>query len=336
MQRSALVELVVKIATFLRTWYVVSAGFGFWGVVAVLPLSTLLYLAGKFLAVQPWMPTTLAPPDRTTLGWMLKISLPLGVVYVLNNIFFKIDHIVIYGVLGNSALGIYGVAYKVLEVSLFVGSYFASALKPSLSRSIHSNHAEVRSLLKLGTSVLLWLSLPIAVFASIYAREIILFLSNEQYVSGASALIVLSWTIPVIYLDMLLGEVLVAADARRTLVRISISMLIVNLAANLVFIPLFGIIGAAWVTLGSEILLCSINLLLVNKKTGIELDWRRLSGIAATAVALAAMASYLHSIGIGLILAAAIGAALYIIVSLGLGVIPIHQLRSQLRRSSPA
>jgi len=93
----------------------------------------------------------------------------------------------------------------------------------------------------------------------IFSREIILFLSNDQFLPGSTALQVLGLTLPFLYLDILFGEILVAVNARVLLIRIAIVMLVSNLALNLIFIPLYSYHAAAVITLSSEIMLSLIN-----------------------------------------------------------------------------
>jgi O-antigen/teichoic acid export membrane protein len=106
---------------------------------------------------------------------------------------------------------------------------------------------------------MLFASLPITIISVLFPREIILFLSNPDFISGSAALVILGFTLPFIYLDTLLGEILVANDERKLLIRIAIFILLFNFTTNLILIPIYSFKAAAFTTVLSEVALFVIN-----------------------------------------------------------------------------
>src|SRR5207248_5070921 len=74
-----------------------------------------------------------AAETRTPWRW-LRESWPLFVNQLLQGLFFKIDALLLPGLAGNAAAGVYAAAYKVSEGAGIVSSSFTLALFPRLSR----------------------------------------------------------------------------------------------------------------------------------------------------------------------------------------------------------
>ena len=214
--------------------------------------------------------------DNNISKWIFNLAWPLGLVFIVNNLFFKIDTIMLFVIKGPDAVGVYGVAYKVLEVTIFIGGYFASSLKPTISKNIHSSKSYVGDLIQKSFIIMLFFSLPITVICIAFSKDIIIFLSNAEFIAGAKALIILALTLPLIYLDVLLGEILIANDERKLMIRISIFALLFNFIANLIFIPLYSLYGAAFTTLLSELVLLLINYHYTKKILGYHLNYKKI------------------------------------------------------------
>lgn len=272
MQASALAELISRVSALVLVATVVQMDSGFVGIVlAFLVLPAIISFGIKRRAAQALEPSALLPrkPSGTELRTFFLAAAPLGVVYALNYFYFRVDSIFVYGMLGATEAGYYTVAYRALEVTLFIGTYFSAALKPSFSRA-SQDPTKLGELLSRALPVSLFLGLATAVLTWVPREGIVLLFSNPNFLPAAAALAVLAWCIPLIYLNSLLGEVLVAVDARRALLRTSAAMVAFNLVANILLISAFGIIGAASATLLSELLLLLINLRLVQRPANVQ------------------------------------------------------------------
>lgn len=143
-------------------------------------------------------------------------------------------------------------------MTVFIAGYFSSSLKPTFSKEIHNDKVALAKVIEKSSLVMLLSAIPISVICITFSREIIIFLSNSDFVSGAPALILLALSLPLIYLVTLLSEILIANDSRKILLNIAIFILIFNFLVNLIAIPLYSFMGAAVTTLISEIVLLVI------------------------------------------------------------------------------
>jgi O-antigen/teichoic acid export membrane protein len=328
MQYSALAELFSKAIALTALAAIIAIHGSFMMVTSTIVLSGIIILVVKWFFSRR-MAVYTPSYDRQLARWILTISAPLGLVYFVNNLYFKIDSLILFALKGAAAAGVYTVSYKLLEVSVFIGSYFSSALKPALSRTV--TKGEAGSIINKGLLILLGSALPITVVSLVYAKEIIIFLSNKDFIDGIVPLIVLSCTLPLLYWDMLLGEVLIALDARTLLIRISLFIFAFNVILNLIFIPLFSMRGAAFTTLASELVLMLINLYYTKKLAIYTLDFPRIFSLLFCALGAAAAGWLIHGLPLNFILGSILITAFYLVLVWMLGIVSPQQVKSLIK-----
>jgi O-antigen/teichoic acid export membrane protein len=197
-------------------------------------------------------------PSRP-IAW-LRESWPLFVNQLLQGLFFKVDGVLLLPLAGAVAGGTYAAAYKVSEGAGIVSSTFTLALFPRLSRSSDpaaANRAEVLAeAYRLPLRLLLQVAFPLAAGIALLAEPIVAVVAGRDYLpDSAIALSILICYLPLSYANGLTQYVLIAAGRQRLLTGAFVAALVFNVAANLVLIPRFGYVGAAWVTVASELVL---------------------------------------------------------------------------------
>lgn len=258
MQFSALAEFLSKLIAITALYLIILNHGNFLFVISTVSLSGLMIFLFKWLLSRKFV--KFGPSyNRAIAKWIFGMAWPLGLVFIVNNLFFKLDTLMLFAIKGAAAVGIYSVSYKVLEVTAGFGAYFASALKPTFSSNIASNSAYISSIVSKSINVMLLISLPITIISVLFPREVILLLSNPEFITGSTALVMLGFTLPLIYLVTLLDEILVANDERKLLIKIAIFILLFNFILNLILIPLYSFKAAAFTTLLSETVLFGIS-----------------------------------------------------------------------------
>lgn len=320
MQFSALAEFLSKLISLLALFLIIKNNGSFLAIVSTISLSGILIFAFKFIFAKKYL--TFQPAyNKNIAKWILNISWPIGLVFIVNNLFFKLDTLMLYIIKGPAEVGIYSVAYKVLEVSVFVGAYFASALKPAISEHIDKKKDIVANIIKKSFNFLLFAAAPITIISAVFSKEIILFLSNSEFLSGSNALVLLGFTLPFIYFDMILGEILIANDERKTLIKISIFILIFNFLANLFFISRYSFMGAAFTTLLSEIILLGINIFITKRIINYKIDLRTLTRILLSSSLVIVIAFIVKDyLNLNFLIGIFISILIYFVVSLMFGI----------------
>ena len=99
------------------------------------------------------------------------------------------------------------------------------------------------------------IGLPISVGMFILARQIIVFVYGDKYYGSAIALQILAWFVFIKFLSYLSGIVLSSIDRQYLRMYSQGISAFVNISANLILIPVYGLVGAAIATLLSEFIL---------------------------------------------------------------------------------
>jgi len=334
MQYSALAELFSKLGAIIALYVIILHHGNFLWIVGTVALSGILIFLLKWLFGSRYVPFS-PKYEKELSGWIFNIAWPLGLVFIISNIFFKLDTLMLFVIKGAATVGIYSVAYKILEVTAFIGSYFANALKPAFSEKMNTDKKFVSNLIKKAFGVMLFVSLPITVICIAFSREIILFLSSPDFISGAKALVFLSLTLPLLYADVLLSEILIANDERKLLIRIAISILIFNFTANLIFIPLFSFMGAAYTTFLSEVVLFIVNYHYSRKIIDFKINWSntfKLVFIAALSTAFAF--SLKELVSVNFLVEIAITACFYLLLAMAFQVLKIENIKAVFQKTT--
>jgi len=301
MSQVALAEVISKVIALIGVYCAVVLNLGFYYIVATISLAAVLNFVIKAILSARELNLSLVYNSKI-IKEITKMSLPFGIVFIVNNLYFRIDSLILFYFKGPYDTGIYSVSYKVLETTLFAGTYLASSLKPLLSKAVTEDKPRAEKALTQGITFLLFMALIITSICVAFSKEIILFISNDQFLSGAPILVILAFAALLIYLNGLFGEIMIALDLRKTLLKISIFILTFNVLLNIILIPRYSYFGAAWATTISEAILLIFGYFVAKKIINVYFDFRRLGKLVLIATVLTILAFILKSTGINFLL----------------------------------
>jgi O-antigen/teichoic acid export membrane protein len=241
---------VSVMATLLKTAIgviVLLSGFGLVGLAGTSLLVNLI-TAAVLTAIAP--KTHHAGETPHPMQWARE-SWPLFVNQLLQGLFFKIDALLLPALAGTAAAGVYAAAYKVSEGAGVISSSFTLALFPRLARE-----SDLSGAYRLALRLLLQIALPLAAGIALLSEPIVGIVGGREYLpDSAIALSILICYLPLSYANGLIQYVLIAASRQRLLTAAFLAALVFNVVANFVLIPRFSYVGAAWVTVLSEVVL---------------------------------------------------------------------------------
>jgi O-antigen/teichoic acid export membrane protein len=155
-------------------------------------------------------------------------------------------------------------------------------------------------------------------------------------VDAAPALPVLMAAYVLTCFGYLFGSMIVVLDLQVRLVAYSALALVFNVVLNLVLIPPFGFLAAAWVTLATQVLVFAVAGTIVLRRTRIRLTGRRVLGAVAAAGVMAAAVEAVDVVGAPFSALVAVAAVTYVVALVGLRVVDRDELRVLVRRAAPA
>jgi O-antigen/teichoic acid export membrane protein len=240
-----------RLVTLAATLAVLAAGLGFNSVV----LASVVGVAVTFL-LHLAIVARLVPlaPSLDLSGWraLLRGSLVVGAAIGLSQIYFRIDTVLLAMLRSPEEVGLYGAAYKFVELSEIVVAAVAMSMFPPLARFLSTGDERARGLVQSAFDVLLAASAALALFMIAFAEQIIVLTAGSEFEDGAIALQLLAPYAVLGYANGILWRVLIAVDRDLALLAIAVSVLVLNVALNLLLIPEYGYKAAAVISVASE------------------------------------------------------------------------------------
>jgi O-antigen/teichoic acid export membrane protein len=187
--------------------------------------------------------------DKAFLKKFVRETWPMGVYMILFSGYDRaIDSILIKQMVGVRDLAFYGLAYKIYGNLIQPAYFLINSVFPLLSGKTENK----RKLFWQTTGLMLLGALIVAPTVYLLAPWIISLLAGSAYLASVEVLRILLVAMVFAYIGHLVGFTLIAKGKQKLILLIGIISLIVNIGGNLLFIPKFGIVGAAWVTVATE------------------------------------------------------------------------------------
>lgn len=202
-------------------------------------------------------------PDKALLKKIFIEALPMGLSLVLSVIFFKVDSVMLSLMKPAQELAYYALAYKVLESLLFFPAMIGGLLLPIFSQASSEKASGVAPHLKSSFDLYLFGGMPLAATLWVLSPRIVQILGGQAFAPAVPALQVLLLALAVLFFGNLFGSTIVAIGKQKTLVYLYGFLTVVNIILNLVFIPHYSFMGAAWVTLVTEIMSTGLALIIL-------------------------------------------------------------------------
>lgn len=182
-------------------------------------------------------------------GRLLKESWPLIFSGFFTLIYLNIDQIMIEEMLDSYDVGQYSAAARVSGALFFIPmtiGWSIQTLVVNAKKQCESLYYErLQQLFSLLATLAYMLILPVYVFSA----EIVLFLFGQEYIEAGSVLALHIWSSLFIFVGLIRGLWVVNESYFRFDLVSNMVAGVINVVLNYIWLPKFGIIGAAWATL---------------------------------------------------------------------------------------
>jgi len=179
---------------------------------------------------------------------------PLALAEAFTVVYFRIDQVLIEAFRGAGEVALYGAAYKLVEGAMVLPAALLIASFAGLVQRAKQPALLAKSVSTL-EAFLLITAFCGAGFGFVWAPGILTTVFGPPYGEAAPVLRILMPALVLIYANYLLTQLMVAAKLQRPYLILAAGCAIFNIIANLWAIPKYGISGAAWTSVGAEMLL---------------------------------------------------------------------------------
>jgi len=184
---------------------------------------------------------------------MIKTALPMGAAFIMIQIYYNFDTVMLRFMKSDEVVGWYNAAYKVV---LFIWAFipiFVNVIFPLMSKYYQQSKKKLRLLISSATRLMSSIGLPLGIGGTILARPIMSFLYGDKYMNGVIAFQILIWTVAIISIRCAYEQSFLACDReKRYLLGVTVGAG-TNIVLNFILIPYFGLVGAAIATVISEL-----------------------------------------------------------------------------------
>lgn len=325
MKYLAYVDVFNKIAQSVVGIALVVLGFRVVPIAAEMAIIAAVVLVLTYCWLRPYFHIDVRT-NATRMGRMARQSLSYWAFGIFGMIYFWIDTIMLSLMAPEHVVGWYGATTSLFQTLMFLPMLMQTAWLPRLVGAFVSSREELARASRAPVELVLIAALPIAVTTAVVASPVIHGVYGAKFAHAVPVLIALAACIPPIYLNVILGSVLVAAKRQRVWAGAMAGAAVVNPVLNLVLIPLTerryhnGAIGAAVCLVATEVLI-GIVFVLATRDVFDRRLMKRCASLCAASAGMGGVAYLAHPLGTPLSLAAgfatlgALGAMLRIVGS---------------------
>lgn len=209
---------------------------------------------------------------RVNLGlWrsLLLASLPLGLALGINELYFRVDQLIISLSRPLEEVGWYGLAFRVIELTATLPGALLVSLFPVIAAQVAARDDRVRETFQQGFDVLVVAAAPLALGGLVLAGPVVAAVAGPDFAGAADALRILLFAGGLAFVNGLFGYALIARDRQRDTLWLNLTALGCNLGLNLALVPTYGIDAAAATAVASELAILAGGLWLVRRHLGI-------------------------------------------------------------------
>jgi O-antigen/teichoic acid export membrane protein len=253
-------------------------------------------------------------------------SSPIAISTIFNLMYLRGDVLILAWVKPDDVPQ-YGTAYKVVDVLTAFPTMFMGLLLPQLTMAwTGKNFESFKKILQKAFDLFAIVVIPLFFGTQIVGPQLTTLIAGERYLVAGSILKVLIVAIVCVFISTLYGHTIVALHKQKLMTLGYALTAMVSIIGYLIFIPKFGMWGAAWVTCLSEFLIATLTFIAVS---WVSKTWPTVA-VAGKAV-LSSFVMYLVLFVLPpwpVLIVVGVGVLVYLILMLGLGGFKIEDLKT--------
>jgi len=201
---------------------------------------------------------------------------PLSVTIVLNLIYLRADILFLSLFQSQSTVGLYGAAYKVIDVLTTVPFMFAGLILPIITVAwLDNKPKQFKNVLQKSLDFMIILVIPLVIGVQFLGKPLMIFIAGQNFVSSGLILQILIFAVAAVFIGTIFSHAIVALDKQKKMIGFYVFTSITSLIAYLILIPRFSYWGAAAVTIYSETLIMILSAYCVYKYSHFSINFRK-------------------------------------------------------------
>lgn len=199
-------------------------------------------------------------------GQAVRFSVPIHVNNILSFAYQRADSLLVTAFVGLEAVALYETAKRVpLLLARGVGALLVPYL-PLISEMIaQDERAKARALFNHVLLLVITTTGLSVIVAAVLREDLIILLTNRDYLDAAPVMIALLVAMALTIQSGIAGQALLAIGRTIPITLANIGLIMVSFFGNLLILPRFGIMGAAWVAVVAILFSYGVQLMVVHR-----------------------------------------------------------------------
>jgi O-antigen/teichoic acid export membrane protein len=186
---------------------------------------------------------------------IVRECLLVGIMSLFAFTYFKIDSLILSVYKSSSDLGVYTLAYKIIEnILLFWGFYMAS-IYPLFSKFNVENQVKYRQIFNNSIWLSFMISFVCIYFGFFHASTVIQILGGSNFYTSILPLKILIFSIPFFLINNIFYHSFISKNKIRQVIICILFTLIINATLNIIYVPKYSYLASSYITLVTEIIL---------------------------------------------------------------------------------
>jgi O-antigen/teichoic acid export membrane protein len=195
-------------------------------------------------------------------------SWPIALTIAFNLIYLRTDTLILSFVRSQTDVGLYGAAYKVIDVLITLPFMFAGITLPILTRTWQTgDRSKFKEVLQRSFDLMVLLAVPVAVGAQFTSTELMVAVAGNEFFLSGPIMRILIFASSIIFVGCMFSHAVIAIDQQKAIIKAYVFTAATSLLGYMIFIPLYSYYGAAWVTIYSEAAIAYFSFRLVKNNT---------------------------------------------------------------------
>ena len=169
-------------------------------------------------------------------------------------IYAQTDKIMLKQMIGAEEVGYYSVASSVCTMWCFVLAAIIDSLNPVIMEKHRENEKEYKRLNRILYAIIFYVSIFVSLLFVLFGDIAIKILYGEEYMPAVLPLKVITWYTAFSYLGVARNSWIVCENKQKYLVYIYLASAVSNVVFNLIFLPIWGAVGAAFASVLAQII----------------------------------------------------------------------------------
>jgi len=199
---------------------------------------------------------------------ILKRSWPIGVSLVFNLIYLRGDILFLSLWASNEQIGIYGFAYKIVDVMTAFPVMYMGLMLPLLVTTWSAKDAKFNKYMQDAFDFFAVVAIPLTLGSIAVGVPLMVLVGGEDFAESGKVLAIFGLVMTTIFFGTLYAHAVVAVQKQKVMTWGYLAVAIVTILGYIIFIPKYGIWAAAWFTVLAEAAITFATAYVVYKTSG--------------------------------------------------------------------